>query len=362
MAIEIGPQRIADTARRMGIQTELEPAYPSITLGGRSVGPLEMASAFSNFATNGVFANPHLISRIVDARGEVLYERAVQQRQVADPAIIAAARQPLEVVPVRGTAPRANLGIPQGGKTGTHQNFEEAWFVGFVPRFTTAVWVGYAEAQIPLRDVTIHVLQEDGTYQPTLYPRVYGGTVAAPIWREFMTYALDGLPVEQFPEDPPGVSQYFDTPEARVPIVIGMPTEEAIDAVFDAHLRPDIVEVDSLEPEGVVAGQDPGPGTELEHGSTVLIEVSSGQPPTAPLLDLVGLDLPGVSEALVQFELDTAVALGFSVSFEETADLALAGRVIRTNPVPGTTVTHSQSIVLVIGQEPPPEEEGETGP
>jgi penicillin-binding protein 1A len=361
VAVAIGPERIAQTAKRMGIKTELKPAYPSITLGGRSVGPLEMASAFSNFATNGLWAEPYLIDRIIDADGNVIYERDVQRRQVADPAIIAAARKPLEVIPVRGTAPRANLGIPQGGKTGTHQDFKDSWFVGFVPRYTAAVWVGFSEAQIPLRNVTINVLQDDGTYEPTLYPRVYGGTVAAPIWKEFMTQALHDLPVEDFPEDPPGVSRYFQTPLTNVPLVVGMEEEDAVDTIFDAHLRPNVVEVDSVEPAGTVVGQDPLPGEETKQGSTVLVEVSSGIPPTAPLLDLSGLSLSEVSAALVQFEQETGVALGFSVRFEETENPELVDKVIRTEPGPGAIVTYEQSIVLYVGEEPPPEEEGPGG-
>ncbi|HEY5578174.1 MAG TPA: transglycosylase domain-containing protein, partial [Acidimicrobiia bacterium] len=222
VAVAIGPQRIADVAKRMGIQTNLRPAFPSITLGGRSVGPLEMASAFSNFATNGLWAPPFLIQRIVNAKGEVIYDRQMQPRQTVDPAVIAAARTPLEVVPVSGTAPKANLGIPQGGKTGTTNDFTDSWFVGFVPRYSAAVWVGYSESTIPLRNVTIHVARDDGTYQPITYSTLYGGTVAAPIWKEFMQYALEGLPVEDFPEDPPGVSQYFSTPDTNVPLVIGM--------------------------------------------------------------------------------------------------------------------------------------------
>ena len=356
VAMEIGPSRIAETAQRMGIVTDLTPAYPSITLGGRSVGPLEMASAFSNFATNGLWAPPYLIQKIMNAEGEVLYEKDVQRRQVVEPGVIAAARRPLEQIPVSGTAPRANLGIPQGGKTGTHQDFRDAWFVGFVPQYTAAVWVGFPTAQIPLRDVTINVHQEDeDSYRPTIYKRVYGGTVPAPIWKEFMEYVLVDEPILEFPADPEGVAAYLTTPEIAVPFVVGLHKDDAVETVFDSHLRPVLVEVDSLDPPGTVIAQEPAPATEVGHGSDVTIQVSSGKPPTAPLLDLIGLDLTTVTQALLIYESDTGVSLGFSVRFEETEDSSLVDKVLRTTPDPGTTVTHGQSIVLVIGQAPPEE-------
>jgi penicillin-binding protein 1A len=115
-----------------------------------------MASAFSSFATNGLHADPYLIDRILDENGQVLYQHEVRQTQVIAPAIAEAARMPLLKVPTsEGTAERANIGRPQGGKTGTHQDYRDAWFVGFVPQYTTAVWVGYERDQIPLRNVTI---------------------------------------------------------------------------------------------------------------------------------------------------------------------------------------------------------------
>jgi membrane peptidoglycan carboxypeptidase len=152
IALAVGPQKIVDVAHRMGITSDLE-AVPSITLGAGAVSPLEMASAYGNFATNGVWASPYLIDRIESADGEVIYQHEIERRQTIDPAVIAAARKPLTLVPTTsGTARRANIGRPQGGKTGTHQNYMEAWYVGFVPQYSTAVWVGYPDFQYPLRD------------------------------------------------------------------------------------------------------------------------------------------------------------------------------------------------------------------
>jgi membrane peptidoglycan carboxypeptidase len=178
-----------------------------------------------------------LIERIENTAGELIYSRNVERIQVVDAAVMAAARRPLIQVVAAGTATRARIGRPQGGKTGTHQNFNEAWFLGFVPEYATAVWVGYPDFQAPLRNLTIN-----GEF----YSRVYGGTVPAPIWAEFMTYMLKDTPVSDFPADPPGVSQYFVTPSTDVPLVIGLTTEEAINDIYDAHLRPNPVESCSL--------------------------------------------------------------------------------------------------------------------
>ena len=343
---EVGPERIIDAAHRMGIQSELPPVY-SLVLGAGAVSPLEMASAYSNFATNGLHADAYLIERIENTAGELVYSRDIQRIQVVDPAIMAAARRPLTQVVAAGTATRARLtnpAHPQGGKTGTHQNFNEAWFVGFVAEYSTAVWVGYPDFQAPLRNLTIN---ED------FYSRVYGGTVPGPIWKEFMTYMLRDTAPAGFPEDPPGVSQYFVTPGTEVPLIVGLKQDEAVDEIYDAHLRPNVVEVASIEEKGIVLTQDPEEASSAAHGQVVTIEVSSGIPPEAPLIDLRNLTVDGAVAALDTFEEETGVALEFSVTFRDVSEPGLVGVIISTNPAPGATVTHGQSIQIVVGKLAP---------
>ena len=137
------------------------------------------------------------------------------------PAIAAAVRRPLTVVPTaQGTAERANIGRPQGGKTGTHQEYRDAWFVGFVPQYSTAVWVGYERDQIPLRNVTIN-----GNH----YDRVFGGSVPAPIWAEFMRIVLDGVEPLPFPElTEEELEPYVVPPTTTVPNLIGVAEGDAI--------------------------------------------------------------------------------------------------------------------------------------
>ncbi len=342
---EVGPDRIIDVAHRMGVKSEL-PAVYSLALGAGAVSPLEMASAYSNFATNGLHADAYLIERIENTAGELVYSRDVQRIQVVDPAIMAAARRPLIQVVAAGTATRARLtpAVPQGGKTGTHQDFNEAWFVGFVPDYSTAVWVGYPDFQAPLRNLTIN-----GEF----YSRVFGGTVPAPIWREFMTYLLRDTPVGDFPEDPPGVDQYFVTPSTEVPLVVGLMQDEAVKDIYDAHLSPNVVEVGSLEEQGVVLTQDLEEGSSATHGQVLTIEVSSGIPPEAPLLDLRNLTVDGAVVALSTFEEETRVALEFSVGFRDVTDPSRVGVIIETNPAPGAIVKHGQSVQLIVGRFAP---------
>jgi penicillin-binding protein 1A len=370
VAVAVGPAHIVDVARRMGVDQSTIPEVYSIVLGAGGATPIEMASAYSNFATNGVWASPYLIERIEGSDGTLLYQHQTAHTQTVDPAIIAAARRPLLKVPTSaGTAPAANIGRPQGGKTGTHQNYMDAWFVGFVPQYSTAVWVGYPDFQYPMRDITIN-----GQY----YSRVYGGTIPAPIWAEFMTDALQGVPDGAFPDDPPGVNQYYKVPPATVPNVVGMvagidetggrqvsaegvePT--AKDVVYAAHLQPVLVEVDSLEPEGTVVEQSPPPGAswtdengtviDVGEGDEVTLSVSTGLPPSAPLPNLTGMTVDQVVTALDQFKLDTGVELTFTTQQILTAEPSLYGVVITTSPAPGFVVTFGDPITLFVGAGP----------
>ncbi|HKX76832.1 MAG TPA: transglycosylase domain-containing protein, partial [Acidimicrobiia bacterium] len=189
IAMLVGPEKVVEVAHRMGIESEL-PAVPSLVLGSGAVSTLEMARAYSTFATNGALAHAALITKITDRNGEVIYEHTPRAEQVLDPGVAAAARIPLLEVPVQGTGTAARIDYPSGGKTGTHQEYRDAWYVGFTPQYSTAVWVGYEADQIPLRNVVI---------RGERLARVFGGTVPAPIWSQFMRMVLDGAEPMDFP-------------------------------------------------------------------------------------------------------------------------------------------------------------------
>jgi len=158
---------------------------PAIGLGGvhRGVTPLEMAAAYATFAAKGAYAAPYSVTRIVSRRGEVVYEHQTSVHQVLDPKEAGVLNGTLEQVVQRGTATAANLaGRVVAGKTGTTSNFYDAWFVGYVPQLSTAVWVGYPDRHVSMRDIHGRT--------------VFGGTFPAKIWADAMRPVVAGLPAQ----------------------------------------------------------------------------------------------------------------------------------------------------------------------
>lgn len=343
LALAVGPEKIVDTARRMGItEADLEPV-PSIVLGSSSVSTLEMASAYSNFATNGIHADDYVIAKIIDHNGGVLYEHQPRVTQVADPAIFAAARKSLEKVPSIGTGTRASIGRPAGGKTGTHQSYLDAWYVGFTPEFSTAVWVGYEAEQIPLRNVTIN---------GTRYPQVFGGTVPAPLWSDFMSRVMENLPVSQFPEDPPNVSDYEVPPPATVPVLVGLGQDEAERALAEAGLRAEVVTLPSLDPAGTVVRQSVEPGSQIRQGSAITIHVSTGETPTASVPNFIRMSFDEALQLVQEIEESTGVRINL---FQETIavdDPSLVGLIVSSSPPPGTEISASTTVTVYVGRAP----------
>jgi 1A family penicillin-binding protein len=186
LIFELGAQEVANTAKRMGITSDVPP-FLAIALGGlpRGVSPLEMASAYGTLATGGVLNKPTAITRIVGAEGEVIFEHKPAGQQALTPEISWAATQLLMGVVRGGTGRRAAIsGREIAGKTGTAQNYQDTWFCGYTPQLSTAVWMGQIEGSIPMRNVHGQ--------------RAFGGTFCAPIWRAFMVKALAGQPSLKF--------------------------------------------------------------------------------------------------------------------------------------------------------------------
>ena len=341
VSLATGPDNIVAMARRMGItESALNPVL-SIVLGSSAVSTLEMASAFSNFATDGLHSNDYVIAKIIDHDGTVVYEHEAEQTQVADPAIFAAARRALVKVPTSvGTAPRANIGRPQGGKTGTHQAYLDAWFVGFTPEYSTAVWVGYEAEQKPLENVVIN---------GQTYSRVFGGSVPAPIWAEFMTIVMEGTPATEFPVEPDNIKEYLVPPPTTVPGVVGLDEKDAKNLLLKAKLNVSVVEVASLDPIGIVVAQSREPGTTVTQGSFVTIYVSNGEIPIGPMPSFIGLTVEEALEAALEFQLTTGVRLSLVQQGMEVGNPDQVGKIVETNPPPGTEITESASVVVFVG-------------
>lgn len=199
---------IADTvdlARRLGLE-RLDPdrVYgASLALGAAESSTLEMASAYGTFANRGVRAAPTGILRVIDAAGNVIIDNTNPSgERVLAPEVADHVTDVLVGVVERGTGKGAALDRPVAGKTGTAQNYRAAWFVGYTPTLSTAVWMGHADRLAPLRGI-------NGVGAVT------GGSHPAVAWREFMTEAVDGTEVVPFPEPAPLVVVAESAAEAQ---------------------------------------------------------------------------------------------------------------------------------------------------
>ena len=196
-----------------------------------------------------------------------MYQNIVSQRvSIPDPGAAAAVRKTLEVAAQFGTGTRAVLDDrPIAGKTGTHQGFREAWFIGFIPQYTSSVWVGFAEEQLPLTNVEIN---------GELIKNVSGGRVPAPMWKEFMSKVVEGLPVVEWPPDPSDIEKYYEIPTVKIPTLEGLNVIDAEEIAFSNYLLPKITLVDSEEAPGLVLTQDIEFEEEVPEGTEILLEVS----------------------------------------------------------------------------------------
>lgn len=349
VSIQVGPENIVEVAHRMGIKSPLG-AVPAIVLGAQAVSPLEMASAYATIANYGLRVDNYLIERIEDADGNVVYQHQVAAQQVLEPALSAAVVNTMEKVVSLGTGGRAYIGRPQIGKTGTHEKYLDAWYVGAIPQVTTAVWVGYPDAQREMRNLVVKPGRDD---QETI-SRMFGSSAPAPIWKEFMQIVVRDLPVEDWPDDPPGTSVYYSTPRIEMPDVIGMDFEEATEELLKAGLDVDVKLVNSDEPEDTVVATDPEPGERVRQGTVVEIEVSNGLSPTAVLPDLVGTLRNQANQTLTQ--LRNSSNIEFTWVFDEvvTAVEADDRLVIATVPGAGATIDEDTEIVVTVWRYEPP--------
>jgi penicillin-binding protein 1A len=178
LAQDVTLPKVTATAHAMGITSPLTD-FPSEALGAVSVSPLEMADAYATIANGGVHIPPTAISKVVFADGSVSNLGDPPHKRVFTDGEAYAATQVLKTVIQSGTGTAANYGCPAAGKTGTTSSYTDAYFDGFTPQLTTAVWVGYPKSTISMYDVN------------GLGPG-FGGTLAAPIWRDYMTQASNG--------------------------------------------------------------------------------------------------------------------------------------------------------------------------
>ena len=180
LTLEVTPLAVVRTAYRLGIASKLEP-NASIALGTSEVSMLELVGAYAPFANGGYALIPHVIEKIAAANGKVIYSRNSQQLgRIIEARYVTMMNSMMAETLTIGTAHKAALpGWPAAGKTGTSQDFRDAWFIGYTAHLVTGVWLG----------------NDDGT--PTKH--VTGGSLPVEIWSRFMRGAHQGVPVASLP-------------------------------------------------------------------------------------------------------------------------------------------------------------------
>ena len=184
LAYIVGYEKVAKVAKDLGIRTPID-LVPAMALGAEEVRPIDMAGAYATIAAEGKKRTPYLVEEVLDRDGKVVIKADHGGKQVIPTEIARTVISAMQRVVTSGTGTNARLPDRQvAGKTGTTNNYEDAWFVGYTPQVATAVWMGAPEAKISMRNV-------GGI-------RVFGGSYPARIWKAYMEKALAGTPSVDF--------------------------------------------------------------------------------------------------------------------------------------------------------------------
>ncbi|MDI6717030.1 MAG: PBP1A family penicillin-binding protein [Actinomycetota bacterium] len=370
LILKVGVNKVIQTARKLGITSDLN-QDPAIVLGGLKWGvtPLEMASAYSTLANNGVYNKPFGVQKIVMPDGKVIYEHEDKPRQAVDHEVAYLVTDILKDVIRSGTGFRAKIGRPAAGKTGTTTNYVDAWFCGYTPDLAASVWIGYNNPNKTIPMTNVHGIH------------VAGGTFPAQIWAAFMKRALKDVKTHDFDRPPRGsyvsitlcddtnllpsefcprvsphifVKKYkpkhIKTCEVHQPItvpnLIGLAEANAIKALTDLKLGYSVVRKPSTEPVGQVFAQNPTADAQVKEGTIVEISVSTGEGNQSTP------GQSGVVPNVVGLSLEEAINLldssGFLASEEYRLSDAPEGQVIGQRPPAGFIAQPGSIIVLVV--------------
>jgi len=205
MDVVVTPNKFIEIAGRTGIEIPSFDAGCALALGTTDVTPMEMARAYTTFAQRGERPDTLVVTKIARPNGEVLAEREPNRERALDANVADSVNYVLERNIRSGTGTGAKIGRPAAGKTGTTQNFQNAWFAGYTPELTAVVWMGFP----PNPDGYIPEMQRVRGTQVT------GGSFPATIWRKFMTGALEGTKGTAFHR--PKLGGQIVTPRMGVP-------------------------------------------------------------------------------------------------------------------------------------------------
>jgi penicillin-binding protein 1A len=242
LSLDVGPENIAAMAQKLGVRTDLrtsEGAYvPSMGLGSRVVTPMDLASAYATLAAGGIYSKPMAIRKVVFPDGKIDKETGwgVPQRKRVIPDWVAAeVVRILEANMTGGTGIGAYIGHNSAGKTGTTDNYADAWFCGFTPSLAATVWIGYPQGEIPMRSV--HGISVSGpTFPATIwklfmqraiyfapFPKEYPEPRSSPVWKSHtLQYAMSGgyyepryeAPAEETPAEEGSSDGFVQVPDS----------------------------------------------------------------------------------------------------------------------------------------------------
>jgi membrane peptidoglycan carboxypeptidase len=292
-----------------------------------------MTTAYSTLANRGRHCTQYSIQKVLSSDGKTIFNNKPRCKQVIPANVAAQVTAMLQGVISHGTGTAAQIGRPEAGKTGTGQSFQDAWFMGYIPQVCTGVWVGYSKGEIPMRSLRVLGGGE-----------AFGGSIAAPIWHDYMAQAVAKLPVEQFPTPPPQKS-------GTVPNVVGLTQRDAEDTLTKASFVPIATTVDSPLPAGTVVSQSPSGGSSAALGSLVSIGVSNGKgpkpspkPKAVPVPDVVGETRSQASKDLK--------SQGFvvSITYQRVTDPKRDGIVLDQSPTGGTKAPPGSTVSIVVGR------------
>jgi membrane peptidoglycan carboxypeptidase len=321
LILDVGPDHVADMAHRMGVTSPL-PAVCSLATGSVGITPLDQASGYQTLANSGVHCTPYAVAEI-RRRDEILFRQRPDCTRVLS-APLANLETDVLTGPVKtGTAASVFSSgwgpWPIAGKTGTADSNTNVWFAGYTRQVVTAVWVGSQGDPYPL----------------SLYwgYDVFGGSIAAPIWKAYMLKAMAGMEPEAFPKGELGT----------VPYVIGKTLDEARRLIRAAHFSVSVHVVGSYLPEGTVVEQDPSAGTQSVPKTVVTVWVSNGVAPIVTLPDVVGSSADAARSAL------GSVHVFVNVVEQTVVKSKNDGIVLSMDPAGGSRVKEGTSVTLVVG-------------
>ena len=341
MNMEVGPAATLDAARRAGVnESSLEGQdVAANVLGTASPTPLEMAESFNTFAAQGMHMDTFIVRSVEYLDGGLVYEGGSAPERVFAEDVMADVTYAMTQVVENGTAEKAQaVGHPIAGKTGTSNENKSAWFIGYTRHLTTAV--------------AMYQVAEDGspmTITPFAgYGQITGGSAPLDVWTAYMTQAMQGREVLEFPERA-DVGEPNRPPLVDVPSVVGLPLGEALAALEGAGFTVAVQEAnDPNVPQGNVISQSPG-GGQAEQGTSVTVVVSTG-PGTAAIPNVTGMGSAAARSAL------EGAGFAVAVTTQESATIP-ADQVISQNPGGGTEAAPGSTVTIVVSSGPPAVEE-----